>query len=104
LRFKPPEAVLLIELVQHAGPLCPGHPGLDLDDGGLRSRQDRGMVGEPDPGRAGSRRDVAAVSQWLPPTITAGKPPYPQFRQVPQANTLSDDLVSAGYQRTAANG
>jgi len=26
LRFKPPAAVLLIELVQHAAPLCPRRP------------------------------------------------------------------------------
>src|SRR5262249_5376897 len=33
LRFKPPPAVLLIELVQHAVPSCPSHPGLDPGDG-----------------------------------------------------------------------
>src|SRR5262249_51886102 len=32
VRFKPPTAVLLIELVQHAGALCPRHSGLDLRD------------------------------------------------------------------------
>jgi hypothetical protein len=35
LRFKPPPAVLLIELVQHAVPLCPSHPGLDPASAGL---------------------------------------------------------------------
>jgi hypothetical protein len=29
LRFKPAAAVLLIELVQHAGALRPGHAGFD---------------------------------------------------------------------------
>jgi hypothetical protein len=38
LRFKPPAAVLLIELVQHAAPLCPSHAGLDPGNGGLRAR------------------------------------------------------------------
>ena len=61
-RFKPPAAVLLIELVQHAAPLCPGHAGLDLRERSLGARQDRGMVGERYAKRVGSRRDVAPVS------------------------------------------
>ena len=56
-RFKPPAAVLLIELVQHAGPLRPSHAGLDPGHGGLGARQDRGMVGERYAERAGSRRE-----------------------------------------------
>jgi hypothetical protein len=59
LRFKPPAAVFLIELVQHAAPLCPRHAGLDPGDGGLGTRQDCGMVGEHYPKRAGRRWDVA---------------------------------------------
>ena len=55
-RCKPPAAGLLIELVQHAAPLCPGHPGLDLRDRMPGARQDRNMVGKRYAKRAGSRR------------------------------------------------
>ena len=58
LRFKPPAAGFLIKLVQHAGPLRPGHVGLDLPHHMPGARQDR------DTERAGSRQDVAAVSSY----------------------------------------
>jgi hypothetical protein len=38
LRFKLPAAVLLTELMQHASPLRPSHPGLGPRDGGRRPR------------------------------------------------------------------
>jgi len=60
--FKPPTAVFLIELVQHAGPLCPRHAGLDPGNRSLGARQDRGMVGQSGTERAGSHWDVATVS------------------------------------------
>ena len=72
-RFKPSAAVLLIELMQHAGALRPRHAGFDPGERGLGARQDRGVVGERDAKRAGSRRDVAAVP-GLPPAIVVSKP------------------------------
>jgi hypothetical protein len=38
LRFKPPAAVLSVELVQHAGALRPSHAGLDPGKRGLGAR------------------------------------------------------------------
>jgi hypothetical protein len=60
--FKPPTAIFLIELVRHAGRLCPRHAGLDPGNRSLGARQDRGMVGQSGTKRAGSHWDVAAVS------------------------------------------